>query len=224
MPAETRTVDTEITEITEITETTEITDVGELRALLGEPLERVLKKDRPSLAPMQVEWLKASPLCLVGTSSAAGDCDVSPKGDPAGFVHVIDASTIAIPERPGNRRADGYRNIIENPHVGLLFLIPGRGDTLRVNGRAKLIADAPYFDEMVVKGHRPILAIEVAIEQVFFHCAKAFLRSELWSPQTWDPSVVPSRANIAKTMERTDEPIEVLESYYSEAQYRKGLY
>ncbi len=206
------------------TETTEITTVEQLRALLGEPLERVLKKDRPSLAPMQVEWLKASPFCLVGTSSATGECDVSPKGDPAGFVHVIDATTIAIPERPGNRRADGYRNIIENPHVGLLFLIPGRGDTLRVNGRATLIADAPYFEEMIVKGHRPVLAIEVAIDQVFFHCAKAFLRSELWSPEAWQPAAVPSRAKIAKAMERPDDSIEELESYYSETQYRKVLY
>ena len=132
----------------------------------------------------------------MATSSAAGECDASPKGDPAGsLVHVIDDRTIALAERPGNRRADGYRNILENPHVGLNFLIPGRGDTLRINGRARLVSDAPFFDEMVVKGHRPVLAVVVEIEDLFFHCAKAFLRSGLWKPETWDPEArVPRRA------------------------------
>lgn len=136
---------------------------------------------------------------------------------------MIDPSTIAVPERPGNKRADGYRNILENPHIGLLFMIPGRGDTLRINGRAAILADAPYIDELVVKGHRPQLVIEVAIEQIFFHCAKAFLRSALWSPESWHPENVPSRAEIAKSLERPDDPIEELEAYYGKA-YTEGLY
>ena len=124
----------------------------------------------------------------MATSDADGNCDASPKGDPAGqLVHVIDDRTIALAERPGNRRADGYQNILSNPHVGLNFFIPGRGDTLRVNGRARLVSDAPFFDEMVVKGHRPLLAVVVEIDDIFFHCAKAFLRSGLWKPETWDP-------------------------------------
>ena len=119
----------------------------------------------------------------MATADADGGCDASPKGDPAGqLVHVIDDRTIALAERPGNRRADGYRNILENPHVGLVFLIPGRGDTLRINGRARLVSDAPFFDEMVVKGHRPLLAVVVEIDEVFHHCQKAFLRSGLWDP------------------------------------------
>ena len=201
----------------------EISTTDQLRDVLGEPMDRVLKKDRATLAPEQMAWLRESPFCLVGTSAADGTCDVSPKGDTAGFVHVIDDATLAIPERPGNKRADGYRNILENPHVGLLFMVPGRGDTLRVNGRATILADAPYFDELVVKGHRPQLVVEVAIEQIFFHCAKAFLRSTLWSPESWHPDRVPSRATIAKALERPDDSIEDLEAYYGKA-YSEGLY
>ncbi|MDQ3156520.1 MAG: pyridoxamine 5'-phosphate oxidase family protein [Actinomycetota bacterium] len=201
----------------------EISTVDELHEVLGQPLERVLRKDRATLAPEQMAWLRESPFCLLGTSAADGTCDVSPKGDPAGFVHVIDAATIAIPERPGNKRADGYRNILENPHVGLLFMVPGRGDTLRINGRATILADAPYFDELVVKTHRPQLVVEVAIDQIFFHCAKAFLRSSLWKPESWHPERVPSRAAIAKALERPDDSIEELEAYYGKA-YSEGLY
>ena len=140
-------------------------------------------------------------------------------------MHVIDDRTIAIAERPGNRRADGYQNILANPHVGLLFLIPGRGDTLRINGQARLVREAPFFDEMVVKGHRPLLAVVVDIEQVFFHCAKAFMRSGLWKPETWDPeAVVPKRADIAKAVEGDPRSDEELEEYYKPENYSKGLY
>ncbi|NRQ49896.1 pyridoxamine 5'-phosphate oxidase family protein [Aeromicrobium stalagmiti] len=202
---------------------TEITTEAALRDLLGTPLQRVLDKDRPALTPEHRDWLAASPLCLVATSDAEGRLDVSPKGDPAGFALVVDDTTIAIPERPGNRRADGFVNILQNPHVGLIFLVPGRGDTLRVNGRATILADAPYADRMEVAGHRPAVILEVAVEQVFFHCAKAFLRSSLWKPETWRPDAVMSRAQIAKNLERPDDSIEELEAYYGE-QYADGLY
>lgn len=202
---------------------TEITTESELRDLLGTPMQRVLDKDRQSLSSEHRAWLAASPFCLVATSDASGSCDVSPKGDPAGFAHVVDDTTLAIPERPGNRRADGFSNILQNPHVGLIFFVPGRGDTLRVNGRATLLADAPYADELVVKGHRPAVILEVAVEQIFFHCSKAFLRSSLWKPETWQPGAVPSRAQIAKGLERPDDSIEELEAYYGK-QYGEGLY
>ena len=203
---------------------TEITTVGQLREVIGTPLAAALNKDRPALLPEHIAWLTQSPMCLVGTSALDGSCDVSPKGDPAGLVaHVIDDATIAVPERKGNKRADGYRNILENPHVGLLFLVPGRGDTLRINGRATILSDAPYFDDLIVKGHRPEIVIEVAIEQVFFHCSKAFLRSDLWSPETWEPDAIPSRAQIAKSLERPEVPIEELEAYYGKS-YSDGLY
>jgi PPOX class probable FMN-dependent enzyme len=140
-------------------------------------------------------------------------------------VQVIDDRTIALAERPGNRRADGYRNILANPHVGLNFFIPGRGDTLRVNGRARLIADAPFFDDLIVKGHRPVLAVVVDVEDVFFHCAKAFMRSELWKPETWDPTgAVPRRAVIAREIEPDQRSIEELDEYYRPENYSLGLY
>jgi predicted pyridoxine 5'-phosphate oxidase superfamily flavin-nucleotide-binding protein len=138
---------------------------------------------------------------------------------------VLDDRTIAIAERPGNRRADGYRNILGNPHVGMIFVIPGRGDTLRINGRARLVRDAPFFDEMIVKGHRPLLAVVVEIDEVFHHCSKAFLRSGLWDAATWDPEGrVPRRAVIAQLCERPDDSIEELDAYYDEANYSRGLY
>jgi predicted pyridoxine 5'-phosphate oxidase superfamily flavin-nucleotide-binding protein len=113
--------------------------------------------------------------------------------------------------------------VLSNPHVGLIFLVPGRNDTLRVNGRARLVRDAPYFDAMVVKGHRPILALEVDVEEVFYHCAKAFLRSGLWTPESWDPDGLPPRAEIAAALERPDMTRAELDKYYG-AEYATRLY
>ena len=203
---------------------TEITSTRELEELVGAPLQRVLDKQRPALHPLDREWLAASPFCLVATSDAEGRCDVSPKGDPAGFTHVVDDTTIAIPERPGNRRVDGFRNVLANPHVGLLYFIPGRGDTLRINGRARLLRDAPFFERMVVKGHRPTVVLLVEIEEVFHHCSKAFLRSGLWDSRTWDPEAVPSRAHIAKNLERPNDSMSELEHYYSDEHFTELLY
>ncbi|MFY9809177.1 MAG: pyridoxamine 5'-phosphate oxidase family protein [Pseudonocardiaceae bacterium] len=202
---------------------TEITSEAQLRELLGEPLPRVAGKARPGLHDYDKQWLARSPLCLVATSGADGSCDVSPKGDPPGFTLVLDDTTIAIPERPGNRRADGFRNILTNPHVGLIYLVPGREDTLRINGAARLVSDAPFFDQMQVKGHRPLLALVVAIDQVFYHCAKAFLRANLWQPATWNADAVPSRAQIAQRIERPHDALEDLERYYGPA-YANRLY
>jgi len=201
----------------------EIATVAGLTELLGEPAPRAAAKDRPRLDPYDEQWLACSPFCLVATSAADGTCDVSPKGDPPGFTLVLDDKTIAIPERPGNRRADGFHNILTNPHIGLIYFVPGRGDTLRINGQARLVGDAPFFDQMVVKGHRPLLAVLVRIDQVFYHCSKAFLRSELWQPDGWDPQAAPSRAQIAQRLERPDDDLEDLQRYYGPA-YASGLY
>ncbi|MER7586730.1 MULTISPECIES: pyridoxamine 5'-phosphate oxidase family protein [Micromonospora] len=203
--------------------TVEITSHEELRELLGVPNARAASKERTRLHERDREWLGASPFCLMATAGADGSCDVSPKGDPAGFALVLDDTTIALPERPGNRRADGYRNILDNPHIGLLFLIPGRTDTLRINGRARLVSDAPWFDDMVVKGHRPVLAVVVEIEQIFYHCAKAFLRSALWRPETWQPEALPSRARLIKEVEAPTESLEDLERHYGPA-YATKIY
>lgn len=209
--------------MTDTGESVEITTREELRALVGEPLWRTATKVRPSLHALDRKWLARSPFCLVATADAAGNCDVSPKGDPAGFTHVLDDTTIVLPERPGNRRVDGFLNVLSNPHVGLIYLLGGRGDTLRINGRARILKDAPCFDEMIVKGNRPILALQVEIDEVFYHCSKAFLRSQLWKPETWQPDAVPSRPLIAKTLERQEDPLEELEVYYGPS-YETKLY
>jgi uncharacterized protein len=200
-----------------------VTTHDEVREILGTPLPRVVGKTRTSLHEYDKQWLAAAPFCLIATAGADGSCDVSPKGDPPGFTLVLNDSTIAIPERPGNRRADGFHNIIDNPQVGLIFLLPGRGDTLRINGKATLVRDADFFDEMVVKNHRPVMALVVEIDEVFYHCSKAFLRSALWNPSAWQPSSVPSRAEIAQALERPDEDIAALETYYGPS-YAEKIY
>src|ERR1700722_7789793 len=203
----------------------EIRSETELRELLGVPAARAAGKDRPRLSEMDRRWLAASPFCVIATSDAAGRCDASPKGDPAGrLIHVLDDGTVAIAERPGNRRADGYLNILANPHVGILSIIPGRNDTLRINGRAGLIDDAPFFDELIVRGQRPILAIVVAIEQVFYHCPKSGMRSDLWQPETWQPDAVPGPAAIVKAVQDTPETLAELDEYYAPERYARLLY
>jgi uncharacterized protein len=201
----------------------EITTPQELRELLGAVNPRALVKDRKELHPLQVEWVRACRFCLVATSDSDGNCDVSPKGDPAGFTHVLSPTQIAIPERPGNRRADGFHNVLSNPHVGLIYFIPGRGETLRINGRARLIREAPFFDDMIVKGHRPQLAMLVDIEQIFFHCSKAFMRSELWNPESWTPEALPPHPEMTNTLQPSELSLEELRVYYGDA-YADGLY
>jgi PPOX class probable FMN-dependent enzyme len=201
----------------------EVTTVDELRDIVGHPNKYVANKVGRRLSAVQQDWLAHSPLGFVATTDAQGRVDVSPKGDPPGFVHVIDDTTIAIPERPGNKRVDGYLNVLERPHVGTLFLIPGRGDTLRINGTARILADADYFDAMTVQDKRPILALEIDVDEVFFHCAKAFLRSDAWDPSKWNPTAVPSVAQIAKAI-RYDWTQAELDERYSEQNMRKVLY
>jgi uncharacterized protein len=194
-----------------------VTSSEELVAIVGSPEPRTANKARDRLHAVDRAWLAAAPLAFVATSDDEGQLDVSPKGDPAGFAAVLDDTTIAIPERPGNRRADGFHNILRNPHVGLVFVIPGRGDTLRINGRATIVRDAPFFDDMLVRAHRPVLALLVEIDEVFFHCSKAFLRSRAWQPEAWAPDAAPRRAVIAKAVERQGDPLEVLDDYYGPA-------
>ena len=203
----------------------ELGSVQELRELLGVPSGRAVTKERTRLHAKDREWLAASPFCVVATSDGAGNCDASPKGDPAGrLVHVLDDTTIAIGERPGNRRADGYRNVLVNPHAGIISIVPGRNETLRINGRARVLRDAPFFEEMTVRGHRPVLALLIEIDQIFFHCAKAFMRSSLWQPQSWRPEALPSHAALTKAVQETPETLAELEAYYAPENYAKQLY
>jgi hypothetical protein len=169
----------------------------ELRALFGEPNERAVLKCKSALDEHSRVFIAASPFLLVATSNAAGQCDVSPKGDRPGFVLVLDETHLVVPDRPGNNRIDTLTNILENPHVGLIFLVPGRGDTLRVNGRASIIRDEEILSQAAMRGKLPKVGIGVEVEEAYLHCPKAFLRSSLWDSSTWtDAQKLPSFAQM----------------------------
>ncbi len=173
-----------------------------LRELLGEPSALVCAKVSARLHAPTRSFIEASPFLCLATSDADGNCDVSPRGDPRGFVRILDDTTLLIPERPGNRLADSLRNIVANPHVGLLFVIPGVADTLRVNGRATLTTDAALLAPCVVDGKVPALGILVDIESAYTQCSKAFLRSELWDPARFlERSALPSNGEILRALQ-----------------------
>lgn len=172
-----------------------ITTEAELRKIIGEPSELVLNKVVASLDGHCRQFIAKSPFVLVATVDAEGLVDVSPKGDPAGFVRVLDDNTLAIPDRLGNRRVDTFRNLLQNPNAGLIFLVPGRRDTLRVSGKAEIVRDGELRATMAVKGRAPELALVLHVERALFHCAKCTIRSSLWDPAGWpDASDVSSPA------------------------------
>lgn len=202
-----------------------IRDEQSLRALLGDPSELVRAKISDRLNDLTRQFVDHSPFVLLATADSEGGCDVSPRGDPPGFVRVIDERTILIPERPGNRLADSLRNILANPRVGLLFMIPGIGDTLRVNGRAALVTDAELLAPAAVDGKVPKLGILVEVDEVFTHCSKAFIRSALWDPEGFvERDTLPTAGEIHRSLnpsfdaERYD--VERAERY----ERREGLY
>ena len=158
---------------------------AELRAVIGPEPPGLAQKNQPVLDDFAVEFIAKSPFLVLSTADAEGRIDASPKGDAPGFVQVQNERAIVIPDRLGNRLAYGHRNILANPRVGVLFMIPGTPETLRVNGRAELSAEPELLEQMAARGRSAVLAIRVEIEEVFFHCAKAFLRSQLWKPETW---------------------------------------
>jgi uncharacterized protein len=202
-----------------------ITTERELRELMGEASEGSIKKETIYITDESRRFIERSPFMLLATSGANGRCDVAPKGDPAGFVRVLDEKHLVIPDRPGNKRFDGLRNIFENPHIGLIFLVPGRHETVRVNGRAFITNDPELLDSMPVQGKRPWFAIGVEVEECFMHCGKAVLRSELWEPAAWpDLATVPSGAEILKGTKRGfDQTVEEIETYLQES-YRTRMY
>ena len=162
-----------------------VTTEAELRELIGTPHALALAKDIGTLDVHCREFIARSPFLLMATASATGQCDVSPKGDGPGFVQVLDGQRLLIPDRPGNKRADGMRNLLQNPHVGLIFLIPGMEETLRVNGRGFIVRDEDLLARCEMRGKVPRLGIGVEVEEAFIHCAKAFKRSGLWEPERW---------------------------------------
>ncbi|MDQ6806309.1 MAG: pyridoxamine 5'-phosphate oxidase family protein [Actinomycetota bacterium] len=174
-----------------------ITTLEQLREVYREPAERALLKEHDSLDDHCRDFIARSPFVLLSSASARGECDVSPKGGPAGFVRVIDDRRLLIPDATGNRRLDSLQNILENPQVGLLFLIPRLGETLRVNGSAALTRDPELLDGLATAGHPAKLGLMVTVEAAYLHCAKALMRSRLWDPGTWPPEEeLPSAAEI----------------------------
>ncbi len=153
----------------------------ELAAIVGTPSQLAIRKELTALDGHMRQFIANSPFLVIATHSASGLCDASPRGDAPGFVQVIDDRMLLIPDRLGNRRVDSFRNVIETGRVGLLFLVPGVGETLRVNGKAMLIRDERWLTPMTVQGKRPLLALAVEVEECYLQCAKALIRSGLWT-------------------------------------------
>ncbi|MFC0523735.1 pyridoxamine 5'-phosphate oxidase family protein [Pontibacillus salicampi] len=162
-----------------------VATVEELEALVGKPGKIASHKVISTLDQHCFDFIRHSPFITISTSDAQGRCDVSPRGDQPGFVHIVDEHHILIPERPGNKRVDSMRNLLENPHIGILFMIPGMEESLRINGRAFIVKDSSMLQKTEANGHVPTLGIGVEVEEAFIHCAKAFKRSKLWHPASW---------------------------------------
>ena len=192
-----------------------ITSVERLRSIITTPApdSGVMRKELRFIDPHARRFIEKSPFALLSTSGASGRCDVSPRGDGPGFIKVLDDMTLVVPDRPGNRRLDSMENIIENPHAGLLFMIPNVEETLRVNGRATIVNDRELLETMEMKGKIPTLAIVIAVEELFFHCARAFRRAQLWQPDTWiERSELPTLGKImADQLKLGDQEVEAID-------------
>jgi PPOX class probable FMN-dependent enzyme len=193
----------------------------ELRAILGAPLQRSLDKSNPELDEYCREFIARSPFMLVASCDAAGNMDISPKGDPAGFVRVLDERTLLIPDRPGNRRADTMTNVLQNPNVALYFLVPGARETLRVVGRARIVRDQALRESMAINGKAPALLLAVSVQEAFFHCAKCIIRSNLWDGD--EAAGLPSMAEMMVKHAKLSVGVEELDAEIQEA-YRERLY
>jgi PPOX class probable FMN-dependent enzyme len=178
-----------------------ITAEDTLRETLGEPADVVKAKINDRLNELTRQFVERSPFLCLATSAADGTCDVSPRGDPAGFVKVLDERTLLLPDRPGNRLADSFRNVLENPHVALIFVIPGISDTFRVNGRATIVEDPELLAPCAVEGKVPTLGLLIEVDEAYTHCPKAFLRARLWDPEAYvDRSELPSSGELMRSV------------------------
>jgi PPOX class probable FMN-dependent enzyme len=209
-----------------------LTTHDELRTIYKtpRPTDGSIRKELKALDGHCRSFIGKSPFVLIGSSDGAGNADVTPKGDKPGFTAILDNNTIAIPDRPGNNRLDTMSNIMENPNVGLLFFIPGFEDTLRVNGRATIVRDPAALARAAVNGKAPKVAIRVAVDEAFLHCAKAFKRSRLWDPASRvHRTEMPSLAKMI--LEQTAPPAKpptdsevAAGDEFVEQDYRTGMY
>jgi PPOX class probable FMN-dependent enzyme len=199
---------------------------AELRDLIGSPTQLVAGKIADRLNDIFRRYIEESPFLCVATASADGRLDVSPRGDPAGFVRIIDERTLLLPERPGNRIADTLRNILDTGRVALLFLVPGVGETFRVNGSAELVDEAELLAGSAVEGKTPKLGILVTVEEAYTQCSKALIRSDLWNEEKHvDPATMPTSGQMLKAV---SDPTLDVEQYEAERleryRRREGLY
>ncbi len=202
-----------------------IETVERLRERMGHPSEFTAGKVDDFLNDFAREFVARSPFLVLSTADADGRQDASPKGDAPGFVALEDERTLLIPDRKGNKLLFGLENILANPHVGVLFLVPGTEETLRVNGRAELTEDPEVLARLAARGQDALLAIRVTVDECFFHCAKAFRRSELWKPETWKPHRVSFGEMFASRIDRKGDR-EVIDNVDAaiEKDYREELY
>ena len=203
---------------------------AKLRDIMGPTMDLAIHKSRPKLDQHCKEFIGRSPFLCIGTSNAQGKADVSPRGDPVGFVQVIDDNHLFIPDRPGNNRLDTMTNITENPNIGLLFFIPGFNDTLRVNGKARIVQDEALAENAKIRGKAPKVGIMVEVQEAFLHCAKAFKRSNLWDPSSYQKrEEMPSLAHMILEQvappEKPPTEHEIKEAdEFVEDNYKTGLY
>jgi uncharacterized protein len=197
-----------------------------LRELIGSPSDLVAGKVADRLNDIFRRYIEESPFVCVATTSPEGDLDISPRGDPAGFVRILDEQTLLIPERPGNRIADTLRNVIASGRVALLFLVPGVGESFRVNGSARLVDDPELLAPSAVEGKTPKLGLLITVEQAYTQCSKALIRSDLWNPSKHvDPTTMPTTGQMLKAV---SDPTLDIDEYERErlGRYarREGLY
>jgi len=201
-----------------------ITTREQLRSVLGDPSPRVLAKVIDHIDVHCRGFIARTPFLLLATANGQGKVDVSPKGDPAGFIQVLDDHTLAIPERLGNRLADSFLNMLERPQVGLLFMIPGKSETLRAGGTARIVQDDWLLEKMAVRGKPPQMATVVTVERMFFHCAKCVMRSHLWQPDAWpELDGVPSLAQAIIDHAKLTDSVQAVQAGIDES-YRDRLY
>ncbi|WP_170759343.1 MSMEG_1061 family FMN-dependent PPOX-type flavoprotein [Ruegeria lacuscaerulensis] len=165
-----------------------VTSAEELEAVTGAPLPQIIAKEISALDQMCRDFIAASPFCLIASANPGGHLDISPRGDPEGFVQVVSDTLIAIPDRPGNKRVDTFHNVLQDPRVSVIFFVPGKMETLRIRGTARICADQTLLDGMAVNDHPPKLALLVHVDTAFAHCPKCVIRSNLWQPENWPDS------------------------------------
>ncbi|MCP3853162.1 MAG: pyridoxamine 5'-phosphate oxidase family protein [Actinomycetia bacterium] len=199
-----------------------LTSVDEVRELYRQPSKVAAGKVIDHVDETSASFIARSPFHLLATSHADGRCDVSPRGGPVGFVKVLDEKRVIVPDLNGNNLLDSLQNVIDNPQAGLLFLVPGRDETLRVNGRAWLTTDDAILDLFVDELRRPKLAVAVAVDEVYLHCAKSFRRGGVWSPETWSPDEAPTGGELITGQLGLEQTAAEMEGYLEES-YAVGL-